>query len=100
MSSRHFQDMSSRRLKDVFSKTIFLFLRRFQDAFRTPLKRFCKTSSRRLQDVFKTSWKRKNCYAEDESRRLQDVLDYPRKGLINIQNTVIMNALNGVWSDT
>ena len=26
-------------------------------------------------------------------------LDHTRKALINIQNTDIMNALNGVWSD-
>ena len=57
--------MSSRRLEDIFSVTIFLFPRRIQDVFKTF-----------LQDVFKTSWKAKNCYAEDvlktPSRRLQD----------------------------
>ena len=57
MPSRHFQDMSSRSLEDVFSVTIFCL-------------------SRRLQDLFKTSWKTKNCHAEDvlkkSSRRLED----------------------------
>ena len=69
MSSRHLQDMSSRRLQDVFSVTIFRLPRGLQDVFKTS----CKRSSRRLQDVFKTplqdvfktSWKTKNCYAED-----------------------------------
>ena len=64
-SCRCLQDMSSRRLEDIFSVTIFLFPRRLQDVFKTF-----------LQDVFKTSWKAKNCYAEDvlktPSRRLQD----------------------------
>ena len=32
-SSRHLPGMSSRRLQDVFSATIFRFPRRFQDAF-------------------------------------------------------------------
>ena len=41
-----FKNMSSRRLQNVFSVTIF----------RLP---------RRLEDVLKTSWKTKNCYAED-----------------------------------
>ena len=36
-------------LQDVFSVTIFRFLRRLQDV---------------LRDVYKTSWKTKNCYAE------------------------------------
>ena len=45
-TSRRLQDMSSRRLEDVFSVTIF----------RLP---------RRLQDILKMSWKTKNCYAED-----------------------------------
>ena len=49
MSSRHHQDMSSRRLqRNNFSS--------FQDVFRR--------SSRRLQDVFKTSCKI-FCYAQD-----------------------------------
>ena len=46
--------LSPRRLEDVFSVTIFHLARRFQDIFKTS-----------LQDVFKTSWKSKNCYAED-----------------------------------
>ena len=53
-SSRHLQDMSSRRLQDVFSVTIFCLPRRLQDVF-----------AKRFQDIFKTSWKTKNCYAED-----------------------------------
>ena len=40
MSSRHLQDMSSRRLQDVFSVTIFRLPRRLQNVF-----------ARRLQDV-------------------------------------------------
>ena len=39
-------------------------------------RRLKKVFARRLQDVLKTSWKTKNCYAEDvlktPSRRLQD----------------------------
>ena len=54
MSSRRLQDMSSRRLQDVFSVTIFCLPRRLQDVF-----------AKRFQEVFKTSWKTKNCYAED-----------------------------------
>ena len=49
-SSRRLQDMSSRSLEDKFSVTIFRLPRRLQDVF---------------QDNFKTSWKTKNCYAED-----------------------------------
>ena len=55
-SSRHLQDMSSRRLQDVFSVIIFCLPRRLEDVFKTS----CEMSSRRLQDVF--------------ARRLQDVL--------------------------
>ena len=89
MSWRRLEDMFWRRLQDVFSVTIFCLLRRFQDVFKTSSKtcsrRICKTSSRRLQGVFRTSWKTKNCHAEDvlktssrlvlktSSRRLQDV---------------------------
>ena len=50
MSWRRLQDMSSRRFQDVFSVTIFCLPRRPQDF---------------LRNVFKTSWKTKNCYAED-----------------------------------
>ena len=46
MSSRSLQDMSSKRLEDVFSVTIFCL-------------------PRRLEDVLKMSWKTKNCYDED-----------------------------------
>ena len=59
MSWRRLEDMSWRRLQHVFSVTIL----------RLP---------RHLQDVFKTSWKTKNCYAEDmlktSSTCLEDVL--------------------------
>ena len=54
VSSRRFQGMSSRRLQDVLDVTIFCLPRRLQDIFKT-----C------LQNVFKTSWKTKNCYAEN-----------------------------------
>ena len=57
-SSRHVFKKSSRclqRNKFSFSKTSSRCLARcLQDVF-----------ARRLQDVFKTSWKTKNCYAED-----------------------------------
>ena len=46
--------MSSRRLQDVFSLTIFSLPRGLQDVFKTS-----------LQDIFKTSWKTENCYGED-----------------------------------
>ena len=57
MSSRRLQDMSSRRLEDVFSVTIFRLPRRLEDGLQEVL----KTSSRRLQGVF--------------ARRLPDVLE-------------------------
>ena len=47
MSSRRLQDMSSRRLEDVFSVTIFRLPRRLKDVLREVL----KTSWRRLEDV-------------------------------------------------
>ena len=60
MSSRRLQDISSSRLEDVFSVAIFLLPRRLQDV---------------LRDVFKTSWKTKNCSAEDVFKTcFQDVL--------------------------
>ena len=81
MSSRHLQDMSSRHLQDMSSRHLQdMSSRRLQDMSSRRLHRnnflSSKTSSRRLQDVlrdiFKTSWKTKNCYAEDVLRRLQD----------------------------
>ena len=54
MFSRRLQNMSSRRLEDVLSVTIFCLPRHVQDVFKTY-----------LQDVFQTSWKTKNCYAEE-----------------------------------
>ena len=66
-SSIRLQDMSSRRLEDVFSVTIFCLPRLHQDVFKTSSRRLgrrkiitLKTCWRRLQDV---SW-----------RRLEDVL--------------------------
>ena len=88
-SSRRFHDMSSRRLQDVFkmsSRRVFktfsrrlqrnnflfsktssrrLLARYLQHVFKTSSGRICKTSTRCFQDAFKTSWKTKNCYAED-----------------------------------
>ena len=56
---------SSWRLQDVL-----------RVVFKTSSRRLCKASSRRLQNIFKTSWKTKDCYAEDvlktSSRRVQD----------------------------
>ena len=54
MSSRRLQGMSSRRLQDVISVTIFRLARRLQNVF-----------ARRLQDVFKTPWTKLDCHAED-----------------------------------
>ena len=69
MSSIRLQDMSSKSLEDVLSATIFCLPRRLQDVFKMSRemssRRLRKKSSRRLQDVLKTSWKTKNCYAED-----------------------------------
>ena len=50
-SWRRLQDMSSRRLQDAFSVTIFLHPRHFQDIFRTS----CKTKNCYAEDVLKTS---------------------------------------------
>ena len=57
MFSRRFQEISSRRLQDIFSVTIFRLPRRLQDV----LQEVFRTSSRRLQNVF--------------ARRLEDVLE-------------------------
>ena len=53
-SSRRLQDMSWRCLQHVFSVTIFRLPRCLEDVLKT----FCKY-------ILKTSWKTKNCYAED-----------------------------------
>ena len=50
MSWRRLQDMSWRLLQHVFSVTILRLPRRLEDI---------------LQDILKTSWKTKNCYAEN-----------------------------------
>ena len=49
LSPRHLEDVFMTCLQDVFSVTIFRFLRRLQNV---------------LRDVYKTIWKMKNCYAE------------------------------------
>ena len=71
-SWRRLQDMSWKRLENVFSVTIFCLPGRLEDVLKTS----CK-------DVLKTSWKTKNCYvtlktSEDVfktclTRRLQDM---------------------------
>ena len=87
-SWRRLQDMSSRRLEDVFSVTIFRLPRRLQDVFKTY-----------LQDVFKTSWKTKNCYAEDmlktSSRRLENQQMFAGKYLYII--SYVFSPLRGLW---
>ena len=58
---------SSRRLEDVFSVKILRLPRPLEDVLKTPWRRLPKASCLQdlSQDVFKTSWKTKNCYAED-----------------------------------
>ena len=58
-SSRHLQDMSSRRLQDVFSVTVF---------------RLPRHLARCLQDVFKTYLQDAEDVLKKSSRRLQDQL--------------------------
>ena len=41
-----------------------------------------------------------NPFAGSSFIKLPEGLDHPRKGLINIKILIIMNAFNGVWSDT
>ena len=68
--------MSSRRLQHVFSVTIL----RLQ---------------RRLEDVLKTSWKTKNCYAEDVLKTcLEDVL---KTCLEEVLKTCLEDALKTLW---
>ena len=79
MSSRHLQDMSSRCLQDMSSRHVFKTSSRH--VFKTSSRLVFKMSSRRLQRnnflssetssrrVCKTSWKTKNCYAEDVLKR-------------------------------
>ena len=57
-SWRRLEDMSWRRLQHVFSVTIFRLPRRLEDILQIRLEDVLKTSR-------KTSWKSKNCYAED-----------------------------------
>ena len=74
MPSRRLQYISSRRLQDISPRHVFKTSSRH--VFKTSWRHLqrnnfssSKTSSRSfarcLQDVFKTSWKMKNCYAED-----------------------------------
>ena len=83
-SSRRLQDMSWKRLQHVFSITIL----------RLP---------RRLQDVFKTSWKTKNCYAEDVLKTcLEDVLktcleDVLKTCLEDVLKTCLEDVLKTLW---
>ena len=50
----YLQKMSSRRLQDVFVKTLVIPL---QEIFKTFLRRLAKASLKRFQDIFKTSCK-------------------------------------------
>ena len=52
MSWRRPQCMSSRRLQDVFSETIFCLPRRLEDVFKTSLRRPQDVFPRCLEDVF------------------------------------------------
>ena len=63
MSSRRLQGMSSRRLEDVFSVTIFRLPRRLEDVFKTS----SRCLARGLENVFKTSSRR---VRKTSSRRL------------------------------
>ena len=56
-SWRRLQDMSWRRLQQVFSVTILRLSRRLEDVLKTYWRRLAKTSWRCLEDVFKTSRK-------------------------------------------
>ena len=70
---QHVFKTSLRRLQHVFSVTILRLPKRLEDV-----------SQIRLEDVLKTSWKTKNCYAEDvlktcledmSWRRLEDIME-------------------------
>ena len=88
-SSRRLQDMSWRRLQEVFNVTIFRLPRRLQDVLlirledisqdvlKTSWRRFRDLFARCFQDIIKTSWRRlgrreivalKTCW-----RRLEDI---------------------------
>ena len=54
VSSKRLQDMSSRRLQDFFSVTIFRLARRLQDVFKT----FSRRLGRRTIVTLKTCWRR------------------------------------------
>ena len=61
------------RFQHVFRVKILRLPRRHKDVLRLA-KTSLKTSCKIHEDVFKTSWKTKNCYAEDMSwRRLEDM---------------------------
>ena len=94
-SSRHVFKRSWRRLQ-----------RNNFASFKTFSRRLCKTCLRRLEDALKTSWKTKNCYAEDvlktssrhnlktSWRRLEDQQTFA--GLI-LKATVKTDVLMGVF---
>ena len=56
---------SWRRLQHVFSVTIFCLPWLLQEVFKTPWRRLGRCLEDISQDVLNTSWKTKNCYAED-----------------------------------
>ena len=67
------------RFQHVFRVKILRLPRRHKDVLRLA-KTSLKTSCKIHEDVFKTSWKTKNCYAEDMSwRRLEDMFWRPLK---------------------
>ena len=71
MSSRRLQGMSSRRLEDVFSVTIFRLPRRLEDVLREVLKTSSRCLGKRKIVTLKTCWRR---VEEISWSRLQDVL--------------------------
>ena len=82
---------SWRRLQHVFSVTILRLPRRLEDI---------------LQDVLKTSWKTKNCYAEDVLKTcLEDVLktlleDFLKACLEDVLKTYLEDVLKTLWKQT
>ena len=94
MSSRRSQDMSSRRLQHNNFSSSKTSSRLLQDVFTT-----------HLQDVFKTSWKTKNCYAEEVlktcSRPANVCWEFDRTGKLTLNLLIGKNRpelRNGVLS--
>ena len=87
-SSRRLKDMSRRRLQYVFSVIILCLPRRLEDV----LNKSCKTS-----------WKTKNCYAEDVLKTcLEDVLktcleDVLKACLEDVLKTCLEDVLKTLW---